>query len=60
VVDTEMQRLIRATPWSAFPAQPRFVARYEAGELKTAEEAARQIVDLVMDPGDVPVVLRLP
>ena len=60
VVDTEMQRLIRATPSSVFPAQPRFVARYEAGELKSAEEAARQIVDLVMDPGDVPVVLRLP
>jgi len=48
MVDTDMQTLLRSTPEDQLPTRQRFVERFEAGELKTPEVAAAQLVELAL------------
>jgi NAD(P)-dependent dehydrogenase (short-subunit alcohol dehydrogenase family) len=60
VVDTEMQGLIRASSIDDFPAQPRFIDRFEAGELRDPTQVGIELADLVLgvvEPSEV--VVRL-
>jgi len=51
IIDTDMQASIRAVPPEDFPAQPRFVALKESGQLATPEAAAQRII-AYMERGD--------
>ena len=59
VVDTGMQAQIRATPIESFPSRQRFDELYAQGGLRDPAAVAVELVDLLVDPGDGPVVRRL-
>lgn len=51
VIDTGMQAEIRATPVERFPMRARFVDMKQHGQLRTAAECARDVVDYLLAPG---------
>jgi benzil reductase ((S)-benzoin forming) len=59
VVDTGMQAQIRATPIESFPSRQRFDELYAQGGLRDPAAVAVELADLLVDPGDGPVVRRL-
>jgi benzil reductase ((S)-benzoin forming) len=50
IVDTPMQKVIREAKPEYFPDHQRFVGYFENGDLRPAEEVARQIIDLLKSP----------
>lgn len=55
IIETDMQREIRETPADRFPMHHQFVAFKETGQLKTVEQSAVELADLLAEtvPGDV-------
>jgi NAD(P)-dependent dehydrogenase (short-subunit alcohol dehydrogenase family) len=62
VVDTDMQRLIRATPAARFPEVERFVERKRAGAFNSTRFVADHLLAIAFDPAARPdeVSVRLP
>jgi NAD(P)-dependent dehydrogenase (short-subunit alcohol dehydrogenase family) len=62
VIDTEMQRLIRATPVERFPELPRFLERKRDGRFNTPGFVAERLLAIAFDPAARPaeVCVRLP
>ncbi|MES2068732.1 MAG: SDR family oxidoreductase [Pseudomonadota bacterium] len=48
IIDTDMQAEIRATPVEKFPAREKFEAFKRNGDLATAEDCARRLVDYLL------------
>lgn len=57
IIDTDMQREIRATREDAFPLRPRFEALHANGELSSPTQVAADVLDYVLGDrfGDAPV-----
>ncbi|RLE24645.1 MAG: hypothetical protein DRJ08_00490 [Acidobacteria bacterium] len=59
IIETDMQRSIRDLKPEQFPLVDRFVAYKSSGSLKTPEQTAKEIVNIIENPTDFDVIVSL-
>ena len=59
IIETDMQRSIRDLTPDRFPLVDSFVAYKSTGSLKSPEQAAKEIVNVIENPSDFEVITSL-